>query len=210
MTDRPQLPTKEQTLLLQPFEGITLDRVFVVSTNQGAVKARAELADATVLGFDTESKPIFRRGEVSDGPHVVQFSLPNKAYVFQLQQPECRSLVADLLSSPSVLKVGFGLGEDRRQITNKLGVRIQEVLDIDTIFRQRGYAKNIGVKAAIALLFNRRFSKSKKMSTSNWANTRLSDGQVLYAANDAYAAIQVFQALDLTSTPAPQTPQTNP
>jgi ribonuclease D len=65
------------------------------------------------------------------------------------------------------------------------------------VFRERGYRKDMGVKGAVAVLFNRRFIKSRKATTSNWANPRLTDAQLIYAANDAYAALRVFDALDL-------------
>jgi ribonuclease D len=50
----------------------------------------------------------------------------------------------------------------------------------------------------VAVLFQQRFIKSKKASTSNWAQPRLSEAQLVYAANDAYAAIRVFNALEGT------------
>jgi ribonuclease D len=53
------------------------------------------------------------------------------------------------------------------------------------------------VKTAVALVFNRRFIKSRKATTSNWANRQLTDAQLRYAANDSYAAIRVFDALGL-------------
>jgi ribonuclease D len=53
----------------------------------------------------------------------------------------------------------------------------------------------MGVKGAVAVLFNQRFIKSKKAATSNWANPHLTEGQLVYAANDAYAAIRVLEAL---------------
>ena len=55
----------------------------------------------------------------------------------------------------------------------------------------------MGVKGAVAVLFNQRFQKSKKAATSNWANPHLSDSQLIYAANDAYAAYRVWEALKL-------------
>ena len=73
------------------------------------------------------------------------------------------------------------------------------VLELNTVFRQQGYRKDMGVKGAVAVLFNRRFIKSKKAATSNWANARLSDAQLVYAANDAWAALRVFNALHLTA-----------
>jgi ribonuclease D len=185
---------------MEPFERIELDRILVVATAEDAARAQTELANARVVGFDTEARPTFFKGEVSDGPHVVQFSLAERAYVFQLQDAQCRAVAAAILGSAEILKVGFSLGSDRQQILRTLGVRMQNVLDLDTIFKRNGYQRNVGVKSAIALLFSRRFSKSKKVSTSNWSNRELSDAQVVYAANDAYAALHVFQALQLSES----------
>ena len=94
-------------------------------------------------------------------------------------------------------KAGFGLGDDRKRIVAKLGVEPVDVLELNTVFRERGYRKDMGVKGAVAVLFNRRFIKSRKATTSNWANARLTEAQLVYAANDAYAAIRVFEALGL-------------
>jgi ribonuclease D len=71
------------------------------------------------------------------------------------------------------------------------------VLELNTIFRDRGYRKDMGVKGAVAVMFNQRFIKSRKATTSNWANARLTEAQLVYAANDAYAAVRVFHALGL-------------
>ena len=75
-----------------------------------------------------------------------------------------------------------------------------DMLELNTVFRERGYRKDMGVKGAVAVLFEKRFIKSKKAATSNWANERLTEAQLIYAANDAYAAFRVWQALKLEST----------
>ena len=95
-----------------------------------------------------------------------------------------------------VTKAGFGLGDDRRRIVSNCG-SIPPGPGAQPGVPQRGWRKDMGVKAAVAVLFNRRFIKSKKATTSNWANPRLSEAQLVYAANDAYAAARVFQALEL-------------
>ena len=118
-------------------------------------------------------------------------------WIFQLTDPECRHAVGVLLESPAIIKAGFGLGDDRRRIIHKLGVDLQGVLELNVIFRERGYRKDMGVRGAVAVLFNKRFIKSKKAATSNWANDRLSESQIVYAANDAYAALRVYKALGL-------------
>ena len=100
-----------------------------------------------------------------------------------------------LLALRGVTKAGFGLGDDRKRIQARLGVETADVLELNTALHQRGYRKDMGVKAAVAVLFQQRFIKSKKAATSNWAQRQLSEGQLVYAANDAYAAARVFDAL---------------
>jgi ribonuclease D len=195
MNPLPPAPSKPQIALLEAFERLGLERIRLVATAAQAEQAEREMAGVAVFGFDTESKPTFAKGELSDGPHTVQLSTSERAWVFQLHDPACRAHVARLLESHPALKVGFGLGDDRRRILDKLGVAARNVLDLNTVFNRMGYRKDIGVKSAVAILFNRRFLKSGKASTSNWAARQLNDSQLLYAANDAYAAARVFGAL---------------
>jgi ribonuclease D len=197
MNTRHATPDKDAIALLPPFERLGLDRITLVCTGVQAQEAQAQLLKATAWGFDTESKPTFKVGEQSDGPHVLQLSTAERAWVFQLHDPECRAVAAALLAQPGCVKAGFGLGDDRKRIVHKLGIEPQGILELNTIFHQRGYRKDMGVKGAVAVLFNERFIKSKKAATSNWANARLNEAQLVYAANDAYAAIRVWQALGL-------------
>lgn len=199
MTERLLTPDKEQIALLEPFERLALNQIQVIATAQHAARALQELAGATALGFDTESKPTFAKNEASHGPHIVQLSTLRQGYIFQLEDAECRRTVALLLESRSITKAGFGLGDDRKRITAKLGVDLQGVLDLNAVFHERGYRKDMGVRGAVATLFNQRFIKSKKATTSNWANARLTEAQIIYAGNDAYAALRVFEALGLGS-----------
>jgi ribonuclease D len=195
MNTRLPTPDKDAIALLPPFERLGLERITLVSTGPQAQNASAELLKAVAWGFDTESKPTFKVGEQSDGPHILQLSTAERAWVFQLHDPECRAVAAALLAQPGIVKAGFGLGDDRKRIIHKLGIEPQGILELNTVFHQRGYRKDMGVKGAVAVLFNQRFIKSKKAATSNWANARLSEAQLVYAANDAYAAVRVWQAL---------------
>ena len=188
-------PDKDAIALLPPFARLGLERITLVATGLQAREAFAALSDTPAWGFDTESKPTFKVGEVSDGPHIVQLATPQRAWVFQLHDPQCSAVAAELLALGGIVKAGFGLGDDRKRIVHKMGVEPAEVLELNTIFHQRGYRKDMGVKGAVAVLFNQRFIKSKKAATSNWANANLTEAQLVYAANDAYAAMRVYNAL---------------
>ncbi len=190
-------PDKDAIALLPAFERLGLDRITLVNTGAAARTAFEALTKEPAWGFDTESKPTFNVGEKSDGPHILQLASPAHAWVFQLHDDGCRSVAAELLALGGITKAGFGLGDDRKRIVHKLGVQPAGVLDLNVVFRQQGYRKDMGVKGAVALLFNQRFIKSKKAATSNWANVQLTEAQLVYAANDAYAAIRVFEALGL-------------
>ena len=196
MSPRNATPDKEAIALLPPFERLGLDRITLVNSGAQAQQALAQLKNVSAWGFDTESKPTFRVGEASDGPHVLQLSTSERAWVFQLHDTACRNVAAELLAQPGIVKAGFGLGDDRKRIIQKLGIEPQGILELNTVFHQRGYRKDMGVKGAVAVLFNQRFIKSKKAATSNWANAQLSESQLVYAANDAYAAIRVWLELE--------------
>ena len=195
-TTRPT-PSKDEIALLPEFGRLGLDRITLVDTARQAAEAAAALRDHPIWGFDTESKPTFVKEQVSDGPHIVQLSTLHHAWVFQLTDPGCREQVAKLLAHPGHTKAGFGLGDDTKRIVAKLAVAPAAVLELNHVFRERGYRKDMGVKGAVAVLFEQRFIKSKKAATSNWAAPRLTESQLVYAANDAYAAIRVFNALGL-------------
>lgn len=199
---RKHAPTKDHIATLEPLERLGLENIRVVATRQQAEQAFAVLLASDVLGFDTESKPTFTKDTLSQGPHVVQFSTPDIAYVFQMHDTACREAVSELLMSVRLLKVGFGLAGDHTQIQRTLGVQPQNVLDLNTVFRAQGYGKELGVRGAVAVVFNRRFIKSRKATTSNWSLRQLAPSQVIYSGNDAWAAIQVYHALQRPPNPS--------
>jgi ribonuclease D len=190
-------PTKAEIALLEPFVGLELERIHVPAGREAFASAAAEIKEAGIVGFDTESRPTFVTGDVSEGPHVVQFALHDKAYLFQLHRAEGLPFLIELLQSEQVIKVGFGLKSDRGHIHAKLGVHFGGVVDLNTVFSMDGYHKEMGVRAAVGLVFKQRFAKSRHVTTSNWSQPELTAQQMRYAANDAYAALKVLEALKL-------------
>jgi len=195
-----QLPSKEQILSFPRFENLPLNKIVVINTLEQCHEISEELAKATLLGFDTESKPTFTKGEVQTGPHLIQLATAEKAYLFQVS-PEILNFLKPFLENTNQLKVGFGLKNDL-YLFRKKGVELHRVIELSKLFSSFGMTSPLGIKNAMALLFQVHFPKSKSISTSNWAKKNLTIPQIQYAAADAYAPVLIFKALlDLNLIP---------
>ena len=181
--------------VLPPYDGIALSSVRMVKTAADAAVALAALQNADVLGFDTESKPTFQKGEVSTGPHLVQLATDDVAYLFQIGAVAGAvelGVLKAVLESPAILKVGFGLLDDIKRLRSKMGIETANVLDLSTAMR-RNEKNPLGAKTAVARHFGQALQKSKRITTTNWAMPRLSDKQILYAADDAHVALRLYR-----------------
>lgn len=194
--NRPVTPSKPEIADLPPFPVIALDRIALVVSERDADDALVAMRESRVLGFDTESKPTFNKGDVSTGPHVLQFATDSRVYVFQSFRPESMTAICAILTDAAVAKVGFGLNDDISRVSEKFALEPQNVIDMGRIFRRLGYHNTIGAKSAIAILFEQRVSKSKSVSTTNWSNHNLTEKQIIYAANDAHVALCTYRELE--------------
>lgn len=193
-------PDKGQLLHLPPFPGLGLAQVVVPVTDAELDAAWADLHRHRHLGFDTESKPTFVAGSAVRAPDVVQFATPDRAYVLQLRHEGCVDLACAVLDDREIVKVGFDLRQDQAQLRACLDVQADPLIDLDAVFHRQGYPRSIGIKAAVAIVFGQRFVKSKRLTTTNWAQPVLTGPQLLYAANDAWVALQVMLALGPAAT----------
>jgi ribonuclease D len=183
-------PTKEQIRELPVYKGVDLDNIIVVSNKEEAIDAVSELMQYSVLGFDTESKPTFKKGEVSSGPHLIQLSCLSKTFIFPSLFPDVISEVAKVLANSNIKKVGFGLSDDKKALINKFSIKVENTVELSSKVKNfTGVKQNVGARAAVAMLFGQRLTKSAQ--TSNWAAFPLQDYQLLYAANDSYSALCV-------------------
>lgn len=181
---------------LPPYPGIALRDVQLVHALADLQAAHAVLMAADAIGFDTESKPTFHKGESSTGPHLIQFATDTAAYLIQIGErtaPELLVLIRDIMESTRPLKVGFGLSDDVKRLHAKLGIVSAQVLDLSVALREPGQKNDLGAKTAVAKFFGQALQKSKKISTTNWALPRLNEKQILYAADDAQVALRVYR-----------------
>jgi ribonuclease D len=104
--------------------------------------------------------------------------------------------LSSVIASQAIVKVGFGLRSDRGPLRRRLGIEFGAAVELTETLRALRYKHALGAKAAVAVVLGQRLQKSKAVTTSNWASPTLKPNQLLYAANDAYAALSVFRALE--------------
>jgi len=179
---------------LPAYQGIAIADVRLVDSEALFCEAFDVLMTADAIGFDTESKPTFRIGETSTGPHLVQLATETRAYLFPISQVHSTRELKAILESPRLLKVGFGLGNDRSALKSRLSIETNNVLDLGEVLRGPGHRGTVGAKVAVAHFFGQKLQKSKKTTTSNWATPHLTERQIIYAANDAQVALRIYRA----------------
>lgn len=187
-----QAPVNETELPVYP--GVAREHVVLVMSDTQAGEALVALMAADVIGFDTESKPTFLKGEKSGGPHLIQLATDERAYLFPISRSFEPKGIKSILESSTVRKVGFGLGNDLGALKSRFDITMANVLDLGETLRGPAHRGTVGAKYAVAQFFGQRFLKSKKIGTSNWASSHLTERQIMYAANDAFAALQIYRA----------------
>jgi ribonuclease D len=188
-------PTSEQIAALPPYPALPPHCIHLLRTPDQLAAAEAALRDAVHVGFDTESKPVFVAGAPQTGPEVIQFATRTQAFIVQTATPGVLPFLQAMIESDDIVKVGFGLASDRPQIQRKLGLKLGRCIDLSFQVRRLGFKDAVGLKVAVAVVLGQRFTKSKKATTSNWANPTLTSQQLQYAANDAHASLLVYHAL---------------
>ena len=168
--------------------------VCLVATAADLQRARADIGQASVVGFDTETRPSFSKGE-SHAPCLVQVATTDSVYLFQLRRTEVLSVVAELLAEPRTVKAGVALADDLRSLRRVFPFAEQSVLDLGVVARQRGF-RQTGVRNLAGILMGIRIPKGAK--TSNWAAPDLSPAQITYAATDAWACRELYLKFEST------------
>lgn len=188
-------PTSEQIAALPPYPALPPQNIHLLRTADQLAAAEAALRAAVHVGFDTESKPVFVAGAPQTGPEVIQFATTTQAFIVQTATPGVLPFLQAMIESDDIVKVGFGLASDRPQIQRKLSLKLGRCIDLSFQVRRLGFQDAVGLKVAVAVVLGQRFIKSKKATTSNWANPTLTPQQLQYAANDAHASLLVYHAL---------------
>lgn len=182
--------TKEEIneLPLIRYEG----KVVVVNTAAELTEALADLQKQPVVGFDTESRPSFKKGEYYP-ISLLQIATPGLVYLVRINKTGFTPGLKFLFENPKVVKAGISILDDLRELQKLAYFKPGGVIELNQVAQAAG-VKNIGVRSLSAIFLGIRISKSQQ--TSNWERDALSNSQVYYAATDAWVCLQLYEKLD--------------
>lgn len=181
--DKTLIPEMPQVL----FDGT----VTVVDTLETAEQAVKYLRTQKIIGFDTETKPSFKKGVVNK-PALLQLASHDRAFLFRMNIIGLPDFVCSLLSDPTVKKIGLSVKDDFGSLRRRCPVEPAAFVELQDYAAQIGIEEK-GLQRMFALLFGKRISKNQQLS--NWENETLTEGQCLYAATDAWACIVIYEYL---------------
>lgn len=180
---------KDEINLLPPmqFDG----EIILVETQAGARRALALLSQEKMVGFDTETKPAFTKGE-SYTPALLQLATKERAFIFRLKYFEIPSELTEFLSNPNILKVGVGIADDLSALKKIMTFTPQGFIELSAEARKMK-VMNEGLRALTAIFLERRLLKGA--TRSNWEREVLTDAQISYAAIDALVGLLIYEKM---------------
>lgn len=181
--------SKEEVLELDivRFEG----KIRIIDEPDELRELLSELVYKPFVGFDTETKPSFRKGEYHD-PAIIQLSTHNAAYLIRIKKTGFTNTLKAFLEDKSVLKIGISIRDDLKDMRKVREFVPEGFIDLNTIAERLGI-RQIGVKSLTGIFLNKRVSKGQQ--TSNWENEELTVNQQSYAATDAWVCLRMYQFL---------------
>ncbi|MBL4559470.1 MAG: 3'-5' exonuclease [Bacteroidales bacterium] len=181
--------TKEEVneLPLEGFEG----EIVLVDQDEELDEAVHYLKNFSILGFDTETRPSFKKGRVNDVA-LLQLAANSKTFLFRINKIGLPEQLLDLLADPQIMKVGAAIKDDIR------GLQKLNDFDANGFLELQEYVSKFGIesfslKKLSAIVLN--FRISKRQQVSNWEAEELSSGQLKYAATDAWVSLKIFEKL---------------
>jgi len=182
--------TKEEVneLPLGQFEG----EIFLIDHPEQVDEAVEFLAGQRIIGFDTETKPSFKKGEFN---HVslLQLSTSTQAFLFRLNKIGFPDSLRNLMEKENIVKIGAAVHDDLKGL-GKLTDSFYPLsfFDLNDELKKVGFL-NVGVRNLSGMVLKIRISKSEQVS--NWESEILTEKQQRYAATDAWACLKIFNLL---------------
>lgn len=165
--------------------------IHLVRDDNQVALAVDRLKNETLLGFDTETKPVFRKG-ISHLPSLLQLAGEELVYLFQLNRLTLFAPLQELMEDHHVAKVGVGIAQDMDQLRAIFSFNPVQCHDLGDMARAMGIESH-GLRTMAARFFN--FRISKRAQCSNWDSPVLKPFQITYAATDAWISREIFLAM---------------
>ncbi len=169
------------------FEG----KINVVDNKNDFDRAMSELSKYDVLGFDTETKPVFKKG-VKHKIALIQISNTHQSWLFRINMIGFPGQLKALLEDESIMKIGAGLPDDMRKMRELGELYPAGFLDLQK-YVEAFNIESKSLKKIVAIVMGYKISKSQQMS--NWESPELSEMQQRYAATDAWVCLEVYHKL---------------
>lgn len=144
-----------------------------------------------VIGFDTETKPTFRRGEYNYTA-LLQIAIPNQVFLFRLNLMGFPDALAGIFTDRYIKKIGISIADDIKELKRLNNFREESIIEINDIAKTLGI-ENQGVRNLSAIFLQGRISKRQQIS--NWENEVLTEPQMRYAATDAWVCLEIYTKL---------------
>ena len=176
-----------QELPIETFNG----EIIVVDKVEDVAKAVEYLKQFKIIGFDTETKPVFSKN-VSRKVALMQLSTLDKCFLFRLNFIDYPDILDDLICSNDVMKVGLSLRDDFAALRKRSECPPLNFIDLQTLVKEYGI-KDLSLQKIYAILFKKKISKNQRLS--NWEANTLKDSQKMYATIDAWACLKIYNHL---------------
>ena len=178
--------TKEEinALPLVAYEG----PVTLVADDRQLKEALPHLRKEKVLGFDTESRPSFRKGQ-NFPVSLLQLGGEETIWLFQVGKFSNLRPLWKILANPGILKCGVAIQDDIKKLRDLLDFQPAGFVEIADLTQQAGIL-NTGLRSLAGLLLNMRISK--RAQVSNWARSQLTEAQIQYASTDAWVSRRLY------------------
>ena len=166
-------------------------RIEVVFSEAQAERAVSYLLSQPILGFDTETRPSFKKGEVNEVA-LLQVSTPEVCFLFRLTQMGLPACLLQLLCDTKITKVGLSISEDLNKLRAYCSFKSGRFVELQNFVTEFGI-EDKSLRKLYANVFGQKISKRQQLS--NWEADVLTDAQKVYAATDAWACIRLYQEL---------------
>ena len=181
-----------EALPIATFKG----KIILVDSDDKVAVAVNQLKKYRFLGFDTESKPEFRRGQ-QNKLALIQLSSPDFCCLFQLRGIKNLQPILELLADESILKIGFAVKDDFHSM-KQFSFQPRGFVDIQDVAKNSGI-EDMSLQKIYAIVFGEKILKKQRLS--NWSLPTLSTAQKQYAALDAWSCLRIYTKLNnLTET----------